>query len=186
MLAVICGTSVEVIYLDSVPVCSSLLMLQSGLVFCASESGDSYLLQCSPAKLRALTVSDLVPTRNLELAHFKLISTVESMAPLIDGRVMVDAQGGTPSLALVCGSGSRSSLKIMRQGLQMTNLVQYPMPGTATGIWSVSKVVGEHNAFIVISFVNATLVLSISDGGVEEVSAEESGFDTEGVTLHLS
>lgn len=59
-------------------------------------------------------------------------------------------------------------------GVSLTEMAVSPLPGHPNAVWTVRKNAQEEfDAYIVVSFVNATLVLSIGDT-VEEVN--DSGF----------
>lgn len=90
----------------------------------------------------------------------------------------------TPQLYAACGASSRSCLKILRQGMALSELAVSDLPGTPSAVWTV-KVSHKHenDAYIIVSFVNATLVLSVGET-VEEVS--DSGFLNNAATLHVA
>lgn len=59
----------------------------------------------------------------------------------------------------MCGRGSRSSLRILRPGLAITELAKWPLPGQPTAVWTLRRSqADELDALIVVSFANATLV----------------------------
>jgi len=78
----------------------------------------------------------------------------------------------TPQLYALCGRGTRSSLRVLRHGLAVTEAAYNDMPGNPMAVWTVA---GSHETgfdrYIVVSFVNATLVLEVGeDGGTVEES----------------
>lgn len=86
-----------------------------------------------------------------------------------------------PQIYTLCGRGPRSSLRILRPGLAVTEAAVSPLPANPTAVWTVKKAVGnDFDAYIVVSFQNATLVLSIGET-VEEVN--DSGFSATAPTL---
>ena len=63
---------------------------------------------------------------------------------------------------------------MLRQGVALSEMAVSPLPGNPNAVFTVKKnIADEFDAYIVVSFVNATLVLSIGET-VEEVS--DSGF----------
>ena len=49
-------------------------------------------------------------------------------------------------------------------GLAVTEIAAPPLPGSPTNVWTVKRAATEeHDAYIVVSFLNATLVLSIGE-----------------------
>ena len=126
---------------------------------------------------------DNVPTfepRNL--TNLKLIDDIDSLCPMTDCMVGNLANEDTKQIYALCGKGARSSLRILRHGLEVTELAVTDLPGNPSAVWSVR---GEqkHDKYIVVSFENATLVLSIGDT-VEEVT--DSGLDTKIKTLNIT
>ena len=80
----------------------------------------------------------------------------------------------TPQLYALCGTGPRSTLRVLRQGVALSEMAVSPLPGNPNAVFTVRKSAqDEFDAYIVVSFTNATLVLSIGET-VEEVS--DSGY----------
>nr|GEW00425.1 hypothetical protein [Tanacetum cinerariifolium] len=68
-----------------------------------------------------------------------------------------------------CGRGPRSSLRILRPGLAISELAVAQLLGVPSAVWTVKKNINdEFDSYIVVSFANATLVLSIGGETVEE------------------
>ncbi len=115
------------------------------------------------------------------LQHLELVAEEESTAPITD--ILVDelVGEGAGQIYAACGRGRRSSLRIMRHGLAVTDVAEAPIPGVPSDIFTVKT--SPENAFdsyIVVSFANATIVLQIGEG-VEEVV--DSGFHTGAPTI---
>ena len=84
------------------------------------------------------------------------------------------ANEDTPQLYVACGRGPRSSLRVLRHGLEVSEMAVSELPGNPNAVWTVKQSMqDEFDSYIVVSFVNATLVLSIGET-VEEVT--DSGF----------
>lgn len=65
-----------------------------------------------------------------------------------------------PQIYAACGRGARSTLRVLRPGLAVTEMAVSPLPGNPTAVWTIKKAVtDEHDAYIIVSFSNATLVL---------------------------
>ena len=128
-----------------------------------------------------------------------------SMAPLLQlhaGNLLADGDGGSqqPQLWALCGRSARSSLRMLRHGLAATEMARSGLPGAPLAVWTVPHPSsaamsgggagnganddgdGAQDRYIVVSFVNATLVLSIG-GTVEEVDEKRSGFVSTAPTL---
>ena len=108
------------------------------------------------------------------LRNLLMIDEMESLAPLCDMQVEDLCREETPQIYTACGRGSRSSLRILRHGLAVTAMAESELPGNPDKVWTVRKSKeSEFDDYIVVTFQNATLVLSIGDT-VEEVT--DSGF----------
>ncbi|KAL0368761.1 UNVERIFIED_CONTAM: Spliceosome-associated protein A [Sesamum calycinum] len=173
-------------YFDTIPVTSSLCVLKSGFLFAASEFGNHALYQFQAIgddpDVEASS-STLMETEEgfqpvffqpRKLKNLLRIDQVESLMPMMDMRVINLFEEETPQIFSLCGRGPRSSLRILRPGLAISEMAVSQLPGVPSAVWTVKKNVNdEFDAYIVVSFANATLVLSIGET-VEEVS--DSGF----------
>ena len=64
-----------------------------------------------------------------------------------------------PQIYALCGRGPRSTLAVLRPGLAVTELAVSPLPSNPTAVWTIRKAhTDEFDAFIIVSFTNATLV----------------------------
>ncbi|KAB1273984.1 Splicing factor 3B subunit 3 [Camelus dromedarius] len=153
-------TEIRLKYFDTVPVAAAMCVLKTGFLFVASEFGNQTLTE----------IADL-------------------------------ANEDTPQLYVACGRGPRSSLRVLRHGLEVSEMAVSELPGNPNAVWTVRRHIegigiqsefnkkkkvnrklvavkvlittDEFDAYIIVSFVNATLVLSIGET-VEEVT--DSGF----------
>lgn len=190
-------SEVKVRYLDSVPVCSSLCILKSGFLFCATEFGNHGFYQfqgvgddedsplCTSAAFDAgdETVVELEPR---PLRNLLQVDDIDSLCPIMDCKAVsnLGGAGGAPSLVSICGKSARSTLRVLSHGLAVSEMAVSELPGNPNAVWTVKKRRDdEHDAYIVVSFVNATLVLSIGET-VEEVT--DSGLKPDTPTLHTS
>lgn len=108
--------------------------------------------------------------------------------------VMVGELAGnevSPQIYTLNGRGPRSSVRILRHGAAVTELAVSDLPGVPGGIFTIADNTEEaqgnsvqNDRYIVVSFADATLVLSIGET-VEEVG-KESGFLTNAPTLACS
>lgn len=202
-------TNVIVTVFDTIHPCNSLCITKTGLFFAASEFGNHNLFQFQgiddPNAVRSERVSDelneelgddsesaaqVAPTfvPSTRLSNLLITDELESLAPITD--MLVDdlsTQDGEASsqqqIYTVCGRGHRSSLRILRRGVSITEMAVSELPGRPTAVWTVKKTLGDDfDRYIVVSFSNATLVLSIGDN-VEEIT--DSGFLTNAATLQV-
>lgn len=175
-------------YFDTVPVASSLCILKSGFLFVASEFGNHQFYQFE--KLgdddeELEFSSDNFPTdpqAAYEPAFFHprpnenlaLVESVNSMNPLVDCKVANLTDDDAPQIYAVCGNGARSTFRTLKHGLEVNEIVASELPGTPSAVWTTKlRSDDQFDAYIILSFTNSTLVLSIGET-VEQVS--DTGF----------
>eukprot|EP00934_Nitzschia_sp_Nitz4_P008386 Nitzschia sp. Nitz4//scaffold176_size46146//27565//31743//NITZ4_007194-RA/size46146-processed-gene-0.26-mRNA-1//1//CDS//3329539021//8376//frame0 len=99
----------------------------------------------------------------------------------------------SPQIYTLAGRGPTSSLRILRHGASVSELAVSELPGIPGGIFTIAETCTpnpdgsnkpQYSKFIVVSFADATLVLSVGET-VEEVG-RESGFLTNAPTLACS
>ena len=49
------------------------------------------------------------------------------------------ANEDTPQLYTLCGKGPRSTLRVLRHGLEVTEMAVSELPGNPTAVWTVKK-----------------------------------------------
>lgn len=179
-------TELKIKYFDTIPVTSAMCVLKTGFLFAASEFGNHALYQFKAIGEGADVESSSATLMETEegfqpvffqprgLKNLVRIDQIESLMPVMDMKVNNLFEEETPQIFTLCGRGPRSSLRILRPGLAISEMAVSQLPGVPSAVWTVKKNVNdEFDAYIVVSFTNATLVLSIGET-VEEVS--NSGF----------
>lgn len=179
-------TELKIKYFDTIPVTTSMCVLKSGFLFAASEFGNHSLYQFQAigddADVESSSASLMETEEGFQPVFFRprrlknlvRIDQDESLMPIMDMRVLNLFEEETSQIFTLCGRGPRSSLRILRPGLAISEMAVSELPGVPSAVWTVKKNVNdEFDAYIVVSFANATLVLSIGET-VEEVS--DSGF----------
>ncbi|MCJ1479106.1 pre-mRNA-splicing factor rse1 [Lambiella insularis] len=182
-------------YFDTVPIASSLCILKSGFLFVASETGDHHFYQ-----FEKLGDDDnetefdsgsfpVDPTENYAPVYFhpraaenvNLVDTMPSMNPILDCKVANLTEEDAPQIYSICGSGARSTFRTLKHGLEVNDIVDSELPSVPSAVWTTKITRGdEFDAYIVLSFNNGTLVLSIGET-VEEVT--DTGFLSSAPTL---
>ncbi len=127
-------------------------------------------------------VARFAPTfRPTVLRNLHKVYTMESLAPVTS--VMVGELAGnevSPQIYTLCGRGPSSTLRVLRHGLAITEMAVSELPGVPGAVFNVrddtvAKKSGIfYDRYIVVSFADATLVLSVGET-VEEMG-KESGF----------
>jgi len=113
--------------------------------------------------------------------NLSLVEAIDSMNPLVDCKIANLTDEDAPQIYTVCGSGPRSTFRILKHGLETTEIVSSELPGVPSAVWTTKLTNGdEFDAYIVLSFTNGTLVLSIGET-VEEVT--DTGFLSSAPTL---
>jgi splicing factor 3B subunit 3 len=179
-------SELKIKYFDTFPVTASMCVLKSGHLFAASEFGNHSFYQFrgigDDADVESSSATLMETEEGFQPVFFQprrlknllRIDQVESLMPIMDMKVVNLFEEETPQIFTLCGRGPRSSLRILRPGLAISEMAVSELPGVPSAVWTVKKNVNdEFDAYIVVSFSNATLVLSIGET-VEEVS--DSGF----------
>uniref|UniRef100_A0A7M5U5X2 Splicing factor 3B subunit 3 n=1 Tax=Clytia hemisphaerica TaxID=252671 RepID=A0A7M5U5X2_9CNID len=179
-------TEIRIKYFDTIPVASAMCVLKTGFLFAASEFGNHALYQIThlgdddeEPEFSSLMATELDEGETFffharDLQNLVCVDEMESLAPIMHCKVADLANEDTPQLYAACGRGPRSSLRVLRHGLEVSEMAVSELPGNPTSVWTVKRnVTDEQDSYIVVSFVNATLVLSIGET-VEEVT--DSGF----------
>ena len=182
-------------YFDTVPIASTLCILKSGFLFVASETGNHHFYQFE--KLgddddEREFDSDSFPADPTEpyspvyfhprgAENVNLVESIDSMNPQMDCKVANLTEEDAPQIYSICGAGARSSFRALKHGLEVNDIVDSELPAVPTHVWT-TKITreDEYDAYIVLSFTNGTLVLSIGET-VEEVT--DTGFLSSASTL---
>ncbi|KAA6371683.1 MAG: putative Splicing factor 3B subunit 3, partial [Streblomastix strix] len=120
--------------------------------------------------------------------HTPILQNIEAcgqllnMSPITDMKIGSFAQkggnlgtsdgieGGGYQIICVAGRGPHSSLRVIQHGISVTTLGESPLQGIASGVWSIKENKSDQfHQYIIISFLNATLVLAIGES-IEEVT----------------
>ncbi|KAI0755924.1 mono-functional DNA-alkylating methyl methanesulfonate N-term-domain-containing protein [Irpex lacteus] len=192
--------ALKIKYFDTVPIASSLCILKSGFLFVAAEFGNHQLYQFqklgdddnepefSSTSYPSFGMAD--PTSPLPRAYFQprgldnltLVDELESLDPIVDAKVLnILPNSDSPQIFAACGRGARSSLRMLRHGLEVEEVVSSDLPGIPNAVWTTKlREDDPFDSYIILSFVNGTLVLSIGET-IEEV--QDTGFLSSAPTL---
>nr|XP_018266210.1 pre-mRNA-splicing factor RSE1 [Kwoniella dejecticola CBS 10117]OBR88368.1 pre-mRNA-splicing factor RSE1 [Kwoniella dejecticola CBS 10117] len=191
--------ALKIKYFDTVPVANSLCILKSGYLFVASEFSDQNLYQFQALGdddgEQEWSSTDYPDNGNVEgplpfaffsprpLQNLLQVDTLSSLDPITDASVvnLLGPGSDTPQIYAACGRGPRSTFRTLKHGLDVSVLVSSPLPGVPTNVWTLKLTdEDEYDSYIVLSFPNGTLVLSIG-ATIEEVN--DTGFLSSGPTL---
>ncbi|KEZ42612.1 Pre-mRNA-splicing factor rse-1 [Scedosporium apiospermum] len=182
-------------YFDTVPLATSLCILKSGFLYVTSQAGNHQFYQFEklgddddepefssdnfPADPNASYDPVYFHPRPAE--NLALVDSVDSMNPLVDCKVANLTDEDAPQIYTVCGSGARSTFRMIKHGLEVEEIVASEVPGIPSAVWTLKLNRGDqYDAYIILSFTNGTFVLSIGET-VEQVN--NSGFLTSVPTL---
>nr|CAG8441343.1 1268_t:CDS:10 [Entrophospora candida] len=188
--------AIKIKYFDTVPVAVSLCILRAGFLFVATEFGNPRLYsftslgddndepEWSSKDFMDTDTEAPVAYFNLrELQNLERADELESLNPLIDAKVLNLMDDDTPQIYSLCGRGAGSTFRILRNGLEVSEMAVSELPGNPNAVWTTKlRAEDEFDAYIIVSFVNATLVLSIGET-VEEVT--DTGFLASTPTLDV-
>ncbi|KAG0729789.1 Splicing factor 3B subunit 3 [Chionoecetes opilio] len=177
-------TEIKLKYFDTVPPATAMCVLKTGFLFVASEFANHYLYQIAHlgddddepefSSAMPLEEGDTFFYAPRPLQNLVLVDELDSLSPIMACQIADLANEDTPQLYTACGRGPRSSLRVLRHGLEVSEMAVSELPGNPTAVWTVRKRSEDRfDSYIMVSFVNATLVLSIGET-VEEVT--DSGF----------
>ncbi|KAK6116797.1 hypothetical protein DH2020_049427 [Rehmannia glutinosa] len=74
-----------------------------------------------------------------KLKNLVRIDQVESLMPIMDMKVSNLFEEETPQIFSLCGRGPRSSLRILRPGLAISEMAVSQLPGVPSAVWTVKK-----------------------------------------------
>ncbi|KAJ5814595.1 nuclear mRNA splicing factor [Penicillium riverlandense] len=187
--------NLKIKYFDTVPVASNLLILKSGFLYVASEAGNHQFYQFEKLgdddqeiefSSESFSADPSIPCdpvyfRPRGAENLNLVESLNSLTPLIDSKIANLTEEDAPQIYSVCGTGARSSFRSLKHGLEVTEIVESELPSVPSAVWTTKLTRSdEFDAYIILSFANGTLVLSIGET-VEEVT--DTGFLSTAPTL---
>ncbi|CCH46158.1 Pre-mRNA-splicing factor [Wickerhamomyces ciferrii] len=167
--------SITISYFDTIPLASSIIILRSGFLYCDSEYGSKFFYQFEKLGSESPFISsndepieELTFERTEELDNLLLVDVLDSLNPLIDSKLVND--DAFTKIYSLSGVKDSSSLKILQYGLSINEIVESDLPGIANKVWTTKlNKNDEFDKYLVISFMDTTLVLSIGEN-VEEIT----------------
>ncbi|EQC32637.1 hypothetical protein SDRG_09613 [Saprolegnia diclina VS20] len=169
-------STVKIKFFDTLPTANALCITKTGFLFSASEFATHYLCQFQSIgdnddTAECVSFQEYYPSFHLRrLTNLAVVDTIDSLSPIT--QLLVDdlANEHTPQMYALCGRGNRSSLRVLRHGLSVTEVAASPLPGVAKAVWCLKQSEADAtHKYIVVSFEDATLVLEVGDS-VEEVT----------------
>ncbi|KAG8759915.1 pre-mRNA-splicing factor rse1 [Serendipita sp. 396] len=189
--------ALKIKYFDTVSPAISLCILKSGHLFIPSEFGNHYFYQFQKLgdddQEAEYSSTDYpgngmrTPSQPLPRAYFRprplenlvLLDELESLDPILSAKVQ-----NLPDASLfyaACGRGARSTFRTLKHGLEVEENGNSDLPSIPNAVWTLRIAEDDqYDSYIVLSFVNGTLVLSFGEE-IEEI--QNSGFLSSEPTL---
>lgn len=73
------------------------------------------------------------------LKNLVMVDEMPSFAPIICSTVADLVNEDTPQVYLLCGRGPRSSIRVLRHGLEVSEMAVSELPGNPNAVWTVKK-----------------------------------------------
>jgi splicing factor 3B subunit 3 len=88
------------------------------------------------------------------LDNLAISDELESLDPILDSKVLnILPNSDTPQIFAACGRGPKSSMRILRHGLEVEESVSSDLPGIPNAVWTTKKHEdGECNALFIQTF----------------------------------
>ena len=90
-------------------------------------------------------MSDFMFVPSAKLQNLLLTDDIDSLAPVTD--MLVEDFTGEESKQIValCGKGHRSSMRVLRHGVSVTEMAVSELPGRPTAVWTVKAAQDSEN-----------------------------------------
>lgn len=73
------------------------------------------------------------------LKNLVLVDELDSLSPIISCQITDLANEDTPQLYVACGRGPRSTMRVLRHGLEVSEMAVSELPGNPNAVWTVKK-----------------------------------------------
>ncbi len=73
------------------------------------------------------------------LKNLVQVDELDSLSPIISCQIADLANEDTPQLYVACGRGARSSMRVLRHGLEVSEMAVSELPGNPNAVWTVKK-----------------------------------------------
>lgn len=83
-----------------------------------------------------------------DLYNLVLVDSMDSLDPLTQTIVGDLAGEDAPQIYALCGRGGRSTLRVLRNGLEVSEMAISELPGNPQNVWTVRKTVDGKNLHI--------------------------------------
>ncbi|PIK35819.1 putative splicing factor 3B subunit 3 isoform X2 [Apostichopus japonicus] len=130
-------TEVRMKYFDTVPVATTMNVLKTGFLFIAAEFGNHYLYQIAHLGDDDDEQNSAAPPISRKEKHSSLLPGLsEIWWKLSTGKFVTHPQL-YPVVA--CGRGPKSSMRVLRHGLEVSEMAVSELPGNPNAVWTVKR-----------------------------------------------
>ncbi|CAJ0920623.1 unnamed protein product, partial [Mesorhabditis belari] len=146
-------TEMKIKYFDTVPVANAMCILKTGFLFVAAEFGDHQLYQIANlgdnddepeySSRMELEEGDTFFFAPRSLQNLVPVDTIPSLCPLINTHIADLAREDAPQIYAMCGRGAGSKLKVLRNGLEVSEMAVSELPGNPNAVWTVKRNVDD-------------------------------------------
>jgi DNA damage-binding protein 1 len=170
------SNGIEMETLGSCVISTSLAHVQDGLVYVASQFGDSQLVQIHQEPLQLQTDNEL---GDASTSFLEIIEEYTNLGPIVDFD-LVPTHGQQQSQVVTCsGSSTSGSIRLIRNGIGMNECASVEMEGIQN-LWSIRNDWSNvEDAYLVQSFVGETRVLGVSSSSSANNNAMEQQDDND-------
>lgn len=119
------------------------------------------------------------------LAYLQELDKLDNLSCATDLQVADLRDEGMPQIYLLSGSGCRSSLRIIKQGLEVKELAARKL-AKPLSVWTLKATYDSpYDRYMVLSFLTSTVILQFEENGsVNE--AKDTGVDTSASTIYIN
>jgi splicing factor 3B subunit 3 len=102
-----------------------------------------------------------------EMKNLTQCDEILSLGCVTDFAVSDLSNEGNTKIYTLCGKGPRSSMRVIKQGLSVTDVANTTLPGQPLAIWSIKgTITDKYDKYIIVSFETETLVLSVGESSI--------------------
>ena len=182
-------------FFATIPVASVILLTKTAYLYCASEAGEQrlYALMDLGEQNEAHKSEDFSQDTNEPLppvyfdlpddqGDVELQDTFDKNNPTTASALAHLTPGEPPSIVCGCGTGSRSSLKAMKHGVEVFERSRGELggaEGVPTAVFTTKlNQADPHDSWVILAYPNSTLTLQIEpeSESIEEVPPSEARF----------
>ncbi|CAK9300497.1 unnamed protein product [Gordionus sp. m RMFG-2023] len=151
-----------------IPEC--LTYLDNGVIYVGSRLGDSQLIRLRTNPIQVSSNQNSVTMAS----YIEVLESFTNLGPIVD-MIVVDAErsGHKDQLVTCSGAFKDGSLRVLRDGIGVTQTACLDLPCGIRGLWTLKNAVTGADSHLVLAFASSDLstrVISFeSSGGAEEI-----------------